>query len=79
MRKREARLRGSTSAPSLQFLKSAQQQGVGASLEEFSDTYNGQPPCYVALGAQKNYNAFYLMGAYDGSKGEVAGGSRPVR
>jgi hypothetical protein len=41
----------------------------GIPLEEFSDTYNGQPLCYVALGAQKNHNAFYLMGAYDGSNG----------
>jgi hypothetical protein len=41
----------------------------GIPLEEFSDTYNGQPLCYVALGAQKNYNSFYLMGAYDGSNG----------
>src|SRR5262245_22885581 len=41
----------------------------GIPLEKFSDTYNGQPLCYVALGAQKNYNAFYLMGAYDGSNG----------
>lgn len=39
----------------------------GIPIEEFPDTYNGQPLCYVALGAQKNYNAFYLMGAYDGS------------
>lgn len=41
----------------------------GIPLEEFSNTYNGQPLCYVALGAQKNYNSFYLMGAYDGSNG----------
>ena len=41
----------------------------GIPLEEFSDTYNGQPLCYVGLAAQKNYNAFYLMGAYDGSNG----------
>ena len=41
----------------------------GIPLDEFPDTYNGQPLCYVALGAQKNYNAFYLMGAYDGSNG----------
>ena len=41
----------------------------GIPLEEFADTYNGQPLCYVALGAQKNYNSFYLMGAYDGSNG----------
>ena len=41
----------------------------GIPLEEFSDTHNGQPLCYVGLGAQKNYNSFYLMGAYDGSNG----------
>lgn len=39
----------------------------GIPLEVFSDTYNGQPLCYVGLGAQKNYNSLYLMGAYDGS------------
>jgi hypothetical protein len=41
----------------------------GIPLDEFSDTYNGQPLCYVALGAKKNYNSLYLMGAYDGSNG----------
>jgi hypothetical protein len=41
----------------------------GIPLEEFPDTYNKQPLCYVGLGAQKNYNALYLMGAYDGSNG----------
>ena len=41
----------------------------GIPLEEFADTYNGQPLCYVGLGAQKNYNSYYLMGAYDGSNG----------
>ena len=41
----------------------------GIPLEEFSKTYNGQPLCYVALGAKKNYNSFYLMGAHDGSNG----------
>ena len=41
----------------------------GIPLSEFPDTYNGQPLCYVGLGAQKNYNAYYLMGAYDGSNG----------
>ena len=30
-------------------------------LSEFADTYNGQPLCYVGLGAQKNYNSYYLM------------------
>ncbi len=41
----------------------------GIPLAEFADTYNGQPLCYVGLGAKKNYNSFYLMGAYDGSNG----------
>ena len=42
----------------------------GIPLEEFSNTYNGQPLCYVGLGAQKNYNSLYLMGAYSSSSGE---------
>jgi hypothetical protein len=42
----------------------------GIPLEEFSNTYNGQPLCYVALGAHKSYNSLYLMGAYDGSSGD---------
>jgi len=42
----------------------------GIPLEEFSDTYNGQPLTYVGLGAQKSYNSLYLMGAYDVSNGE---------
>ncbi len=42
----------------------------GIPLEEFPDTYNGQPLCYVGLGAQKNYNSLYLMGAYNSSSGE---------
>src|SRR5690349_605929 len=29
----------------------------GIPLEEFSNTYNGQPLCYVALGAHKSYNS----------------------
>ena len=33
-------------------------------LTRYPDTYNGQPLCYVALAAQKNYNALYLMGVY---------------
>jgi uncharacterized protein YdhG (YjbR/CyaY superfamily) len=28
------------------------------------DTYNGQPLCYVALAAQKNYFSLYLMTVY---------------
>ena len=42
----------------------------GIPLEEFADTYNGQPLCYVGLGAQKNYNSLYLMGAYQTSDGK---------
>jgi hypothetical protein len=42
----------------------------GIPLEEFANTYNGQPLTYVGLGAQKNYNSLYLMGAYDSSSGE---------
>ena len=39
-------------------------------LEQFSNTYNGQPLCDVGLGAKKSYNSLYLMGAYDSSNGE---------
>ena len=42
----------------------------GIPLDEFPDTYNGQPLCYVGLGAKKSYNSLYLMGAYDVSNGE---------
>jgi hypothetical protein len=42
----------------------------GIPLEEFSNTYNGQPLCYVGLGAHKSYNSLYLMGMYDSSNGE---------
>ena len=41
----------------------------GIPLEEFSNTHNGQPLCYVGLGAKKSYNSLYLMGAYDSSNG----------
>src|SRR3954467_2524633 len=41
----------------------------GIPLEEFPNTYNGQPLCYVGLGAQKNYNSLYLMGAYESTSG----------
>jgi uncharacterized protein DUF1801 len=41
-------------------------------LEVFPDTYNGQPFGYVALAAQKNYFALYLMGAcIDGKQREA--------
>lgn len=33
-------------------------------LKTLPNTYNGQPLCYAALAAQKNFNTLYLMGAY---------------
>src|SRR6478609_2527370 len=42
----------------------------GVPLEQFSNTHNGQPLCYVGLGAQKSYNSLYLMGVYDSSNGK---------
>ena len=42
----------------------------GIPLEEFADTYNGQPLCYVGLGAKKSYNSLYLMGTFDSSNGK---------
>ncbi len=33
-------------------------------LERYPATYNGHPLCYVALAAQKNHYAVYLMGSY---------------
>jgi hypothetical protein len=42
----------------------------GIPLEEFPDTYNGQPLCYVGLGAHKSYNSLYLMGVYETTNGE---------
>ena len=40
----------------------------GIPLAEFSNTYNGQPLCYVALGAHKSYSSLYLMGCYGNAK-----------
>lgn len=40
-------------------------------LKQLSDTYNGQPLCYAALAAQKNYNALYLMNVYGNKKVEA--------
>jgi len=37
-------------------------------LSVLPDTYNGYPLCYVALAAQKNYFALYLMGPYGSKK-----------
>src|SRR6476469_3308339 len=42
----------------------------GIPLEEFADTYNGQPLCYVGLGALKHSNSLYLMGVYGGGDGK---------
>jgi uncharacterized protein YdhG (YjbR/CyaY superfamily) len=39
-------------------------------LSRFPDTYNQQPLCYLALAAQKNHYAVYLMRAY-GDKDEL--------
>jgi hypothetical protein len=36
----------------------------GIPLSRYPDTYNGEPLGYVALAAQKNYYALYLMGPY---------------
>lgn len=36
----------------------------GIPLEDYPDTYNGQPLGYAALAAQKNYYALYLMTPY---------------
>jgi hypothetical protein len=36
----------------------------GLPLSHYPNTYNGQPLAYVALAAQKNYYALYLMGPY---------------
>jgi hypothetical protein len=38
--------------------------GYGIPLERYPDTYNGQPLCFVALAAQKNYYSLYLTCAY---------------
>ena len=42
----------------------------GIPLDEFSNTHNGQPLCYVGLGAQKSYNSLYLMGTFDAATGK---------
>ena len=36
-------------------------------LKRCPDTYNGQPLCYVAMAAQKNYFSLYLMNVYGNS------------
>lgn len=37
-------------------------------LKVVPETYNGQPLCYAALAAQKNYHALYLMNVYGDKK-----------
>jgi hypothetical protein len=37
-------------------------------LATYPDTYNGEPLCYVALGAHKDYCSLYLMSAYGDPK-----------
>ncbi len=37
-------------------------------IERTGPTYNGQPICYLALAAQKNYCALYVTGAYQEPK-----------
>ena len=38
--------------------------GYCVPLSRHADTYNGQPLCYAALAAQKNYLSLYLMNVY---------------
>jgi hypothetical protein len=37
-------------------------------LAKLPDTYNGQPLCYLAIAAQKNYYTLYLMNVYGDPK-----------
>jgi uncharacterized protein YdhG (YjbR/CyaY superfamily) len=43
----------------------------GIPLSRFADTGNGQPLCYAALAAQKNYCSLYLMSVYSDPKREA--------
>src|SRR5689334_5703907 len=40
-------------------------------LERYPDTYNGQPLGYIALAAQKNHFALYLMCVYHNAEREA--------
>jgi uncharacterized protein YdhG (YjbR/CyaY superfamily) len=40
-------------------------------LEDYPETYNGEPLCYAALAAQKNHYAIYLMSVYGDPKQEA--------
>ncbi|MEP6622468.1 MAG: DUF1801 domain-containing protein [bacterium] len=42
----------------------------GIPLEAFANTHNGQPLCYVGLGALKSCNSLYLMGVHDSATGK---------
>jgi uncharacterized protein YdhG (YjbR/CyaY superfamily) len=46
--------------------------GYGVPLARYPDTYNGQPLGYVAIAAQKNHYALYLMSVYADSAAERA-------
>jgi uncharacterized protein YdhG (YjbR/CyaY superfamily) len=43
----------------------------GIPVKRFPGTGNGQPLCYVALAAQKNYCSLYLMSVYGDRKNEA--------
>lgn len=43
----------------------------GVPLSRFPKTANGQPLCYAALAAQKNYCSLYLMSVYGDKKHEA--------
>lgn len=50
-----------------------EQMGFGAityavPLAVLPDTYNGQPLCYLAIAAQKNYYTLYLMNVYGNAR-----------
>lgn len=45
--------------------------GWSIPLSRYPNTYNKQPLGYVALAAQKHYNALYLMSVYSDSEHEV--------
>jgi hypothetical protein len=50
---------------------SAGMLSYGIPLTKFAQTYNGQPLCYAALAAQKNYCSLYLMSVYGDKKSET--------
>ncbi len=45
--------------------------GWGIPLEDYPDTYNGQPLGIAALASQKNHMAVYLMGLYSSEPEEA--------